>query len=132
MCLRALDARTENRAIAWIVLATLSSAVGGTARQTGWFGVLLIIPCTVWLLRRKRRVLVAGCVFCIVGACFVMAAMHWFAHQPHVDPESQLPSAIDSLYLKNLGRVVLGGLGVLTLCALPVLLLMYAATKYAT
>jgi hypothetical protein len=132
MCLRALDAKSERSAIAWIVLAALSNAVGGTARQIVWFGVLVIIPCTVWLLRRNRRVLVAGCASSIAGACIVMAAMHWFAHQPLVNPGSQVPSRIDSLYLKNLGRVVLGSLGVLTLFALPVLLLFAGSLRTRT
>lgn len=132
MCLRALDAKSERSAIAWIVLAALSNAVGGTARQIVWFGVLVIIPCTVWLLRRNRRVLVAGCVSYIAGACVMTAAMLWFAHQPLVNPESQVASGIDFLYLKNLGRVVLGGLGVLTLFALPVLLLFAGSLRART
>src|SRR5580692_7193080 len=57
MCLRALQAETVRSAIAWIGIASLLNAVGGTARQIAWLGVLVMIPSTLWLLRRKQRVL---------------------------------------------------------------------------
>jgi hypothetical protein len=121
MCLRALRARSENSAIAWISLAALVNAAGGTARQIAWLGVLVMVPSTLWLLRRKRRVLIAGCISWIAGMCIVAASMHWFAEQPY-----SIPAPIFSMHVfdlaKNFGRAVLGGAGVLTLFALPVLL----------
>ena len=121
MCLRALQAGSDGAAIAWMALAGVTSAVGGTARQIAWFGVLIVVPGAIWLLRGRRRVLVAGCISCLAGVCIVAAAMHWFAHQPLVNPESQFHNRAESLYLRNLGRVVLGGVGDLALFALPVL-----------
>jgi hypothetical protein len=50
----------------------------------------------------------------------MVAAMHWFAKQPYNIPTPLLSKLAFEL-VKNFGRVVLGGAGVLTLFALPVL-----------
>src|SRR5580698_3427260 len=121
MCLRALQARSENSAIAWIGLAALINAAGGTARQIAWLGVLVMVPSTLWLLRKSRRVLVAGCICWIAGLGIVAASMHWFAKQPYTIAAPIFSKHVFDL-VKNFGRVVLGGAGVLTLFALPVLL----------
>lgn len=44
MCLRAVQAESERSAMAWICLAALLNAVGGTARQIAWLGVLVMVP----------------------------------------------------------------------------------------
>ena len=88
MCLRALEAKSETAAMAWIGFAALLNAVGGTARQIVWLGLLIMIPCTVWVLRRNRRILVVGCFSWMVGALIVFAATRWFAHQPFAVAES--------------------------------------------
>jgi hypothetical protein len=54
MCLRALEARSQNSAMAWISLAALVNAAGGTARQIAWLGALLMVPSTLWFLRKSR------------------------------------------------------------------------------
>ena len=38
-CLRALQASTTAASVAWIIFASLTNAVGGTARQVAWLGV---------------------------------------------------------------------------------------------
>ena len=48
MCLRACQAKSEHSAIVWISLAALVNAVGGTARQISWLGVLVMVPCTLY------------------------------------------------------------------------------------
>jgi hypothetical protein len=121
MCLRAMQARSANSAMFWISLAALVNAAGGTARQVAWLGVLVMVPSTLWLLRRNRRALVAGCIFWIAGAVMIAASMHWYAQQPYSIQAPVLSTHAFDL-VKNFGRVVLGGAGVLTLFALPVLL----------
>jgi hypothetical protein len=121
MCLRALEARSQNSAMAWISLAALVNAAGGTARQIAWLGALLMVPSTLWFLRKSRRAFLVGSIAWIAAVAFVVAAMHWFARQPYSIPEP-LPDRIGFDLLKNFGRAVLGGAGVLALFALPVLL----------
>ncbi len=43
-CLRALQASTTGASAAWISFAALANAVGGTARQIAWLGVLVMVP----------------------------------------------------------------------------------------
>lgn len=123
MCLRALEAESERSAMAWICLAALANALGGTVRQITWLGVLVMAPSTLWLLRRSRRALVVGCLSCVAGVCIVATAMHWFGRQPYSLPESPLPSKIDSESLRVAGRTGLHVVGDLALQALPVLLM---------
>jgi len=130
MCLRALQAASEGAAMAWIASAAISNAVGGTARQIVWFGLFLMIPSTLWLLRRNRRVLLTGGICCLAGIAFAVAAQLWFAHRPPIVGDSQVLGAIDSV--KNLGRVTLGGAGVMTLFSLPVLLMFAGSLRLKT
>jgi hypothetical protein len=58
--------------------------------------------------------------------------VHRHGRNALVCPSTASTSRIDSLYLKNLGRVVLGGLGVLTLFALPVVLLFAESIRART
>jgi len=82
-CLRALQAQTTGSAFAWICFAIASNAVGGTVRQTAWLGTLVIVPCTLWLLRRRPRLLQAGLLVWIAGVAAIFAFLHWFYLQPY-------------------------------------------------
>ena len=121
MCLRALQTQSERSAMAWICIAALVNAVGGTVRQIHWLGLLVMVPCTLWLLRKSRRVLVAGCISWFIGVVFVAAAMHWFARQPYTIPVSLFPIRIDWKAPILLGDIGVRGAGQLALLALPVL-----------
>ena len=123
MCLRAEQAKSERSTIAWISLAALVNALGGTARQIAWLGVLVMVPCTLWLLRRNRRALVIGCLSCIAASGFMMATMHWQAGQSYVITDSLIPRGINLESLRELGRVGVRAAGQLMLLALPVLLM---------
>lgn len=123
MCLRALQAESQISTIVWISLAALSNAVAGTARQIAWLGVLVMVPSTLWLLRRDRRIVVIGGASCIVGAGLVFAAMHWFAQQPFTVPESLLPDKIDVRSVASLGAAVLRASGKMPGLLVPVLLM---------
>ena len=89
-CLRALQASTTGASAAWISFAALANAVGGTARQIAWLGVLVICPCTVWLLRRQRRVVIAGTISVVTGIAIVAGSLQWFSQQPHINPEPSI------------------------------------------
>jgi hypothetical protein len=123
MCLRAVQSQSERSAMVWISLAPLVNAVGGTARQIAWLGLLVMVPCPLWLLRKSRRVLVAGSVSWVIGVVFVIAAMHWFDRQPYTQPQSMFPTRIDLKSLMLLVEYVVRTIGQLALLALPVLLM---------
>jgi hypothetical protein len=123
MCLRALEAASERSAMVWISLAALVNALGGTARQIAWLGVLVMVPSTLWLLRKSQRVLVVGGLSCIGGACIVAASMYWFARQPYSVPEPLIPSGIDFGSLRDTVHLALLAAGELALLSLPALLM---------
>jgi len=83
-CLRALQAPANRSTLGWLVFAAVTGAVGGTVRQSSWVGVLVIFPCTVWLLRRRPHVLLLGGALYAVSLAFVFASMNWFLRQPYV------------------------------------------------
>lgn len=86
-CLRALQSSTSRSTIAWLCFAVLTNAICGTSRQIAWLGILVMVPSTVWLLRRQRSVVLAGAALTLVGALFIFGCMHWFAQQPYSVPE---------------------------------------------
>ncbi len=89
-CLRALQAPTGKSATAWLCFAVAANAICGTSRQIAWLGLLVMVPCTLWLLRAHRRVLVAGAAATLAGVFFMLACMRWFARQPYIMPEHLL------------------------------------------
>lgn len=124
MCLRALEAETQRSAMIWISLAALLNAAAGTVRQIVWLGVLVMIPCTLWLLRRDRRVLLTGTISCIVGAGIVFAARHWFAHQPYSIPYPVIFEKIHLVsWIVHTAGTALRASGELSMFLLPVLLM---------
>lgn len=123
MCLRALQTQSERCAMAWICTASLVNAVGGTVRQIHWLGLLVMVPCTLWVLRKSRRLLVAGCISWLIGVVFLAASVHWFARQPYTIPVTLIPIRIEWKALIPLGDIGVRGAGQLALLALPVLLM---------
>jgi hypothetical protein len=85
--IRGLQARTPRAALVWIVFAVVSNVIFGTARQTGWLGALVIVPCTLYLLRKTRSIVIPGAVITVAGWVAIYGAMHWFARQPYALPE---------------------------------------------
>jgi hypothetical protein len=86
-CLLALRARTDGAAIGWLFYAAATNAVFGSARQNGWMGLFIMVPCTLWLLRGRRRVLFGGIPAMLLGAVFVAACLLWFSKQPYTHAE---------------------------------------------
>ena len=83
-CLRALQASTDPASIAWLCFAIAANAIFGTSRQIAWLGIAVMVPSTLFLLRNRRRVFLAGSVATVAGALFLLACLHWLAHQPYV------------------------------------------------
>jgi hypothetical protein len=108
-CLRALQATSSSRATMWVCFAALANTILGSARQISWLGVLVMVPCALWLLRRNRRTLVVGGVATLIGWSSIALSLHWFEQQPYAIPEHLL-FKIDSL--RQLGQMVKELLGV--------------------
>jgi hypothetical protein len=89
-CIRALQAETTRAASFWICLAALANGVAGSSRQIAWLGVLVMVPCTVWMMRKHRQVLVSGLLATGVGCAIVAGCIHWFNQQPYALPEHVL------------------------------------------
>lgn len=80
-CLRALQAKTDHAAALWICFASLGNALTGTVRQIAWLGVLVMVPCVLWLMRRRRKVFAIEIVACAVGYAAVFISLHWYSKQ---------------------------------------------------
>jgi hypothetical protein len=110
-CLRALQASSSASATRWVCFAALTNTVFGTSRQISWLGVLVMVPCTLWLLRRHRRTLVAGGLATLLSWASIAMSLHWLNRQLYIIPE-HLFFKIEGLgqlrhMAKGLGGVVL-------------------------
>ena len=121
-CLRALTAEHSRAAIEWVCLAVVSNALGGTARQIAWLGMLVMVPSTLWLLRRRTRVLAVGIPVLLAGVAFMIGVMRWFAAQPYTIPEALLPSRLGLAEGKSLFFTLLVASLSFSMLFLPVLL----------
>ncbi|HTV04768.1 MAG TPA: hypothetical protein VME86_05325 [Acidobacteriaceae bacterium] len=82
LCQRAAEAQTSKATVLWLLLAASTNLLSGTVRQTSWLGLLIIIPSTAVLLRRRRGVLLAASLSWIAGSVFIYVCLRWFGHQP--------------------------------------------------
>ncbi len=82
-CQRAITAGTDRAAVAWLCFAAASNVAGGTARQIAWLGVLVMVPSTAWLLRKRRGVFLAASLCWAASVVGVFYSLHWFAAQPY-------------------------------------------------
>ena len=85
-CLRALRSTSARSAIAWLCFAVATNVVCGTSRQVAWLGTLVMVPCTLWLLRTRRRTVIGGAAVALTGIFSILACMHWLALQPYTIP----------------------------------------------
>lgn len=95
-CLRVLAAKNDRSALLWLCVAAGSNVALGTVRQIVWLGVLVMVPSTVWLVRRHRNLVVAGFLLWVVSGIAIFLCMRWFAHQPYILPEKLIPGTINS------------------------------------
>jgi Dolichyl-phosphate-mannose-protein mannosyltransferase len=126
-CLRALQAETDQAAFAWICFAAVSNTIGGTARQIAWLGVLVMVPSTLWLLRRRRHFLLAGSLLYLGCVVFIFSAMHWFHQQPYSVPDSTIEGRITATELGNLVHYMRATLRETMFLLLPILLVFIPA-----
>jgi hypothetical protein len=131
MCLRAIQASTQRSMIAWISSAAILNGIGGTTRQIAWLGVLVMVPCTLWLLRRKPRVLLIGGILNAAGIAIVFLSMHWFSQQPWSISESPIPPVIDLNSVETASRWLLRLGASLLLLLLPLLVAFVAPLRHA-
>jgi hypothetical protein len=82
-CIRAVQAKSDEGAVRWLIFAALSNAIGGTVRQITWLGVLVMVPCTAWVMRRCRAALVAASILWVISAVFIAGCIYWFKKQPY-------------------------------------------------
>jgi hypothetical protein len=87
-CLRALRSSSARSAIAWLCFAVATNVVCGTSRQLAWLGTLVMVPCTLWLLRTRRRTFIGGVAVALTGVFSILVCLHWLALQPYTTPES--------------------------------------------
>lgn len=118
-CQRAIAARTDATAVAWLCCAAASNVLGGTVRQIVWLGALVMVPGTAWFLRKRRGVLTAASLSLAGTIASILYFMHWFAAQPYavVDPliSTAHPVFVAILYM-------LGALLCLLLVLFPVII----------
>jgi hypothetical protein len=86
-CLRAVQADSDRAAVHWLIVAALSNAIGGTARQIAWLGVLVLVPSAAWVMRRRRGALTAAIILWIMSVVFIAGCMYWFKRQPYAISE---------------------------------------------
>jgi hypothetical protein len=121
-CLRAVQTENDRVAIGWICFAIVCNAIGGTARQIAWLGTLVMVPSTLWLLRRRRHMLAVGTPVLLAGIAFIFGTIHWFNAQPYDMPESLLPPTFGWAEFGGLLLHVLNAVLETPLFLLPVLL----------
>jgi hypothetical protein len=89
-CVRAVEAKSDRAAAGWLIFAALTNAVGGTVRQIAWLGVLVMVPSTAWVVRRRRGVLLAAAAALAIAVAFIAWCSHWFQTQPYAVSEGLL------------------------------------------
>jgi hypothetical protein len=101
-CQRALQERSNSAALSWLYFAALSNIATGTVRQIAWLGVLVMVPSTAWLLRKRKSLLVHGIALWIVGSISVHFCMKWFAGQPNASIDNLMDGPVDGQMFTHL------------------------------
>jgi hypothetical protein len=121
LCQHAVSAKQAKHAMLWLAAAALSNIALGTVRQIAWLGVLVIVPCCGWLLRRRGRLVVPlTVVFWLTGIVCIRLALAWFVHQPYSIPEKLLPGRISTDVIVNMLVEVIRATLTVLLLGLPV------------
>jgi hypothetical protein len=94
MCQKALRARTVIGAIVTLCAATATNILGGSVRQIAWLGALILVPSTVWILRRRPAVIIVGLLSTVFAVACIAAMVRWFNHYPGAIPERIFDSKI--------------------------------------
>lgn len=106
-CLRAVGAKTDRATVAWLLFASFTNLAAGTARQIAWLGTLILVPSTVWLLRRRRGVVPAGVSLWALSIVVIFLCVRWFEHQPFSVPEPLLQRPLQMAAMSELASTVM-------------------------
>jgi hypothetical protein len=121
-CVRAAQTDDDRAALGWLVFAAASNVITGTARQTGWLGALILVPCAAWLMRKRPGALLTGALLWIGSVVTIVACMHWFNSQPYSISSGQLTSTHhDASALVGIARALVQSSLALGLLLSPVL-----------
>jgi hypothetical protein len=129
-CLRALQADSDRAVLGWLVFAAVSNALLGTVRQIPWLGVLVMFPCTVWMLRRRPGVVVTGAVLYLGCAAFIRSVVQWFYSQPYSVPEPMFSNEYTLHSLKTIVSQPTRGLFTIVMLLLPILIAFVPAISW--
>ncbi len=83
LCQRAVASERDLQAALWLAAAGITNVISGTARQTGWLGVLVMVPFCGWMMRRRRFVFPTTILTWILGVISIKLLMAWFTRQPY-------------------------------------------------
>jgi hypothetical protein len=100
-CLRAVQTETPRSTSLWLCCAAVTGAAGGTARQTAWLGVLVMVPSTAWLMRARKGVLRAGILLWTAGVLVIAASLYWWSLQPYSVPEKIYRRTINPFWIHH-------------------------------
>jgi hypothetical protein len=87
MCQEAVRTTSDRAAAIWLTFATVFNVAGGTVRQIAWLGALIMVPSTVWLLRKRHGMKATGAALWVFSLINVLIFLHWFNSQPYSVPE---------------------------------------------
>jgi hypothetical protein len=87
----------------------------------------VMVPCTVWLLRRKRSVAMVGGLSCLIGLCIVFGTVQWFNQQLYTVKEPLLQTVINKGIIYRLPGNILRPTLETALFLLPILLMFLPA-----
>jgi hypothetical protein len=127
-CLRAIQAETDRAAMGWILLAAVSNVLGGTVRQIAWLGALVMVPSTLWLIRKRKWAPATAAALWVGSAGSILLLTRWFLHQPYALPETLLEGPIQLALLAHLRQSLIPVPLGLAFFALPVLVGFVAKT----
>ncbi len=121
MCQRAAASRSDQGALWWLASAAVLNLLGGTVRQTTWFGALVMVPATALLLRRRRGMMAAAACLLLGSVAYVLLVVHWCNRQPYFVVLYLLPGgAVHMLTPANLLAQAGKAIACLMLLTLPV------------
>lgn len=112
LCLRAYVASSDRAMLGWLISAGIAGTIGGTARQIAWLSVLVLVPTTAWMLRRRRGALLTGTALWLISIVSIYGCMQWFKHQPYSVPYPLIQGSINL----QTSRQLIGHSTALALC----------------
>jgi hypothetical protein len=129
MCQEAVASATDRAAIICLTFATVFNVAAGTVRQIAWLGALIMVPSTVWLLRKRRGMKTTGVVLWIFTFVAVLLFLHWFNCQPYSVPEHVIWAPIHWMMFPHLGAQLVKTFLCLLLVLLPVTVAWLPSTR---